>query len=427
MAKNNNLKDFLTDIADAIRRKKGTTDYINPQDFSNEIDSIESGGDSIIQKIPMKDINFYDYDGTLLYSYTINEFDQLLEMPMLPSREGLVCQGWNISKNEIIGIKEVGASYITDNGHTKLYIKIDNSQYTTVPLYFNQTISECVSIDWGDNSDIQTISSTGNVNISHVYSSPGLYCISLNVTSGICKLGGGSSSNSILGPSSSIYNNMLYKAEIGNNTNLANYAFNKCYSLRSITIPQGTTSLGSYAFQYCLALKHLTIPNTVKKIETCFCYYDYGFSSLSLPNNITSIGASAFRECQALRSVTLPNNLKTLQISVFNNCKALSCIDMQHLSEINSSSLKGCISLSEVVFGSDVNTIADTFTNCNNILIYNFSKSKNVPTLSSTSCFTGINTNCKIIVPDNLYDTWISATNWDSHADKIIKNSEWIN
>jgi hypothetical protein len=43
MAKNDNLKDFLTDVADAIREKKGTTDKINPQDFSSEIASVQSG------------------------------------------------------------------------------------------------------------------------------------------------------------------------------------------------------------------------------------------------------------------------------------------------------------------------------------------------------------------------------------------------
>lgn len=44
MAKNNNLTDFLVDVADAIREKKGTSESINPQDFSSEIASIKSGG-----------------------------------------------------------------------------------------------------------------------------------------------------------------------------------------------------------------------------------------------------------------------------------------------------------------------------------------------------------------------------------------------
>lgn len=46
MAKDNNLQDFLTDIADAIREKKSTTDKINPQNFSNEIKSIQTSSSS---------------------------------------------------------------------------------------------------------------------------------------------------------------------------------------------------------------------------------------------------------------------------------------------------------------------------------------------------------------------------------------------
>lgn len=37
MAKNNNLTDFLRDIADAIREKEGSSDLINPQEFSDRI------------------------------------------------------------------------------------------------------------------------------------------------------------------------------------------------------------------------------------------------------------------------------------------------------------------------------------------------------------------------------------------------------
>ena len=44
MAKNDNIIDFLGDVADAIREKKGTTDPIAAQDFADEIKNIETDG-----------------------------------------------------------------------------------------------------------------------------------------------------------------------------------------------------------------------------------------------------------------------------------------------------------------------------------------------------------------------------------------------
>ena len=73
--KTDNLTDFLTDVADAIRAKKGTTDKINPQDFSNEIrrlpigdaspfaidfgEEIASGNPTFINAL-QEDINYYN-------------------------------------------------------------------------------------------------------------------------------------------------------------------------------------------------------------------------------------------------------------------------------------------------------------------------------------------------------------------------------
>ena len=51
MAKNNNLGDYLKDIADAIREKKGTTEPINAQDFASEISTIEGGGDASVSSM----------------------------------------------------------------------------------------------------------------------------------------------------------------------------------------------------------------------------------------------------------------------------------------------------------------------------------------------------------------------------------------
>jgi hypothetical protein len=56
---------------------------------------------------------------------------------------------------------------------------------------------------------------------------------------------------------------------------------------------------------------------------------------------------------------------------------------------------------------------------------YDFSTHTSVPTLSNTNAFQNIPTDCKIIVPDNLYDTWIAATNWSTYSSNIIKKSDW--
>lgn len=64
MSKQNNLTDFLTDVADAIRQKKGTQAPINPQDFSSEIASIPTGGIT-----PTGNINITDTTQTDVAAY----------------------------------------------------------------------------------------------------------------------------------------------------------------------------------------------------------------------------------------------------------------------------------------------------------------------------------------------------------------------
>ena len=241
MAKTDNLTDFLTDIADAIREKKGTTGTINPQDFSSEIASIESGGGGgVVTSAPISDVNFYDYDGTILYSYTKEQFLALSAMPELPTREGLICQGWNWTLNDAkdhvadLSKLNIGAMYITDDGDTRLYIRIATEGRMTVPLRWSQTVANGVGIDWGDGSAIQSVSGTGNKNTTHTYAQPGDYVIRLKVASG-CTLGLGSNSSSycVMGSSNvsnRVYCNMLQAVEIGKNvTSIGTYTFNGCY------------------------------------------------------------------------------------------------------------------------------------------------------------------------------------------------------
>lgn len=62
MAKNNNLQDFLTDIANTIREENGTTALINPQDFGSKIKGI---GDKLRKLVSgtLKEIKETDLQG----------------------------------------------------------------------------------------------------------------------------------------------------------------------------------------------------------------------------------------------------------------------------------------------------------------------------------------------------------------------------
>ena len=66
MAKNNNLNDFLTDVANSIRTKTETTDLINAQDFSDKILNISSGGNTLKNLLDARksaSYLFYQYKG----------------------------------------------------------------------------------------------------------------------------------------------------------------------------------------------------------------------------------------------------------------------------------------------------------------------------------------------------------------------------
>ena len=313
MAKTDNLTDFLTDIADAIRDKKGTTGAINPQDFSSEIASIESGGggSSAVTSASVSDVNFYDYDGTILFSYTKEQFLALSTMPELPTREGLICQGWNWTLNDAkeyvtdYGMLNIGTMYVTDDGDTRLYIRIATEGRMTVPLYWSQTVSSGVGIDWGDGSAIQSVSGTGNKNTKHTYANPGDYVIRLKVVNN-CTLGLGSNSSSycVMGENGSagkVYCNMLQKVEIGARvTSIGSRAFSCCHSLSSVSIPQGVTSIGDDVFNYC-----------------------YSLSSVSIPSSVTSIGDSAFSYCSGM---AIYDFTKHTSVPTLSNTNAFSSI-----------------------------------------------------------------------------------------------------
>ena len=464
MAKSNNLTDLLTDVANAIRAKKGTTAKINPQDFSSEIASISTGGGGgggggTVSAASKNDVNFYDYDGTLLHSYTKDAFLALSALPDLPTREGLICQEWNYTLADAkeyvtsYGVLDIGATYITDDGKTRLYIKIAAEGRMKVPIFFSQTVANGVTIDWGDGSATETLSGTGTRNTNHTYAAIGDYVITLNVTSGTLGLGRNSSAYCIMGVIGNTgiaYCKMLQKIEIGSGvTSINNYAFQSCGSLSSVAIPSGVTSIGNYAFKECFSLSSVVIPRNVTSFGTYTFQNCYSLVSAVIPSGVTSINDYAFANCSSLSSVVIPINVKNIGSYAFNECFSLSSVVIPRgdtsiatyafrycysltllvtpnsVKSIGNNAFQSCSSLVSVVMLSGVTSIGNyAFQSCMGMAYYDFRESTAVPTLSNTNAFSGIPSDCKIIVPDVLYDTWTTATNWSTYASYIIKASE---
>lgn len=352
MAKTDNLDDFLKDIADAIREKKGTKEPINAQNFTSEIASISTGGSS--------------------------------DMP-------------------VIG-----------DGKTYLYIKIAEKGRMDVPLYFSQTVANGVTIDWGDDSATQTLSGTGNVNTTHTYADVGEYTISLNPADGCTlRLGADRSGYCVLGSTSTrSYCNMLQAVEIGKNVKrLGSYTFSKCHSLSKVVIPEGVNSfevvssvryLDDYVFLECYSLSSITIPESFTEFASRMFQGCNSLSRIVMPKNITYTGRSLFYLCYALASVEMPDDIKTIGSYVFYNC-----------------------AMTSIKIPKGVTRIDDgAFYGCNVMAFYDFSQCTSVPTLG-TYVFSDIPSDCKIVIPDALYEEWKAATNWSAQASKMVKASEF--
>lgn len=111
--------------------------------YASKIQQIPSGGGGEVER---KDVNFIDYDGKVLHSYTTQEALALTELPALPSRteEGLTCQEWNYTLAQMksnvnsSGKCDIGATYITTDRKTHIYITIPDEKYREVTIRYYQ-------------------------------------------------------------------------------------------------------------------------------------------------------------------------------------------------------------------------------------------------------------------------------------------------
>lgn len=168
-------------------------------------------------------------------------------------------------------------------------------------------------------------------------------------------------------------------------TSLRYCAFYGCSKLTSISLPNCTTLNAGYNFSNCSQVTTLNLPNltTLQTATRNFANMN-NLQELNLPN-LTSAGTmdSTFLNAERVKVINLPKlGGVTFSKEVFANCYCLRTL----------------------ILGGDFISMSNTnvFRNTGSWISSSFS----------------------VYVPDNLVDTYKTATNWTAYADKIKPISE---
>ena len=374
--------------------------------------------DFVQSSVPLKDVNFYDYDGKVVASYSLEEAQNLTSLPEAPAHKSLIFQGWNWNLDDINTLTNpmnIGAIYTTDDGKTRLYISIYDDAVSTISLCFSQTKPKGVTIYWGDGTVNKTISATGSIKTNHTYARAGAYAIELSVSDG-CVI---NFNNSVFGSDKSKpYGKILQYANIGKSVaSIGLNAFNNCHSLTSITIPNGVQSIYNSAFYSCYSLTSIMIPNSVTSINSNAFFNCISLSSISIPSTVYNIYVFAFCQCYSLTNITIPNSVTKIVNNIFYNCYSLTNITIPNsVTSIGSNAFSNCYSLTSITIPNSVTSIeSKAFNNCSGIVRYHL-RGTTPPTLSATDAFTGIFSKCIIYVPKGCLEAYQTATNWSYYS-----------
>ena len=389
-----------------------------------DIDFIE-----VNKKTIEKDVNFIDYDGQILYSYTTQEFLNLTELPENPIHIGLTSQGWNWTLSDakayvaIYNKLWIGQMYITSDGKTRIYIHLDDgrlSPYLTFGLYGNAIV------DWGDNSSTDTVIGYDTATpktLQHTYAKEGDYVISIGFTGSlnnqIALIGDRNYGSKLLWGNitsdipNRIYQNAIQKIELGNKVYIELDAFAHCGNLTSITIPNNLYRIRDYSFSYCNNLVSITIPNNMTAIGDYIFYDCYSLKNISLPRELTNVGYGTFYYCYGLTNVTIPDNVTDIKGYLFMGDNELKSIILPNsVTNFGMGSFSACCSLSNITIGNNVTDIgASAFSSCQGLGKIRF-LSNTPPIVAQSNVFYKLSYDCIIYIPKGTFGAYTTATNY---------------
>ena len=216
---------------------------------------------------------------------------------------------------------------------------------------------------------------------------------------------------------SSIPKTKLKTVVINGGTSIGSYAFDCCYSLASITIPDSVTSIGEDAFAWCYSLKSV---NYLGEVEQ-WCNISFGsvlanplscvgaklylnetlVTDLVIPDTVTEIKKYVFHRCTSLTSVTIPDSVITIGSAAFSGCTTLTSATIGNgVTTIGNYAFQSCTELTSVTIGDSVTTIGDWAFDCCTSLT-----SITIPDSVTTigiSAFSGCTSLTSITIPDSV-------------------------
>lgn len=205
-----------------------------------------------------------------------------------------------------------------------------------------------------------------------------------------------------------------------NIVSIADEAFKQNISITSITLGPGIEKVGKYAFANCTNLVEFVVGSMLTTIDIHAFQNCVNLQSVTFNNAIKYINNFAFENCILLDNVVLPDSVQTIGQYAFTNCTSLSSISLGNgLTSILDNSFENCSNLVSISIPASVTEIYGyVFANCNK-LSYIYINSKAVPTLKKNG-FAQTLEGLRILVPQNLMERFISATNWRDYTNKIL-------
>ena len=152
-------------------------------------------------------------------------------------------------------------------------------------------------------------------------------------------------------------------------TEIGDYAFYNCSSIRNITISNNITKIGKGVFWECSSLTNITIPNSVIKIDFKAFYKCSSLTEVAIPNGVFEIEYGAFEECSSLKYISIPDSVTEIGKYAFYKCSSLTKAKISNsVAKIEYGAFEECSSLTYILIPNSVTEIGKyAFYKCSSL------------------------------------------------------------